>query len=74
MTFPQPEILSWEQLQAAVIAYEDGTMPPEHVVPFFQAIVDSGDAWTLNGHYGRTALQLLNAGVIEPAWKRIGNS
>ena len=47
-----------------VMRYEDGLMIPEEVYQFFQELVDSGDAWALQGHYGRTAESLIRDGVI----------
>ena len=48
-----------------MIAYESGEMEDdEEVLDFFQNLVDSGVAWQLQGHYGRTARALINAGLI----------
>ena len=46
--------------------YEDGQMDEEEFTEFFQELVDSGKAWRLQGHYGRTAMALIENGVIEP--------
>ena len=46
-----------------IIRYESGDMTDEEVVPFFQSLIDSGAAWTLQGHYGRVAMQFINAGL-----------
>ena len=45
-------------------AYEKGEMTEHEELEFFQALVDSGMAWHLQGHYGRHAAHLLEAGVI----------
>ncbi len=45
-----------------IFAYEDGTLNEEDMIPFFQELIDSGLAWTLQGHYGRTAAALIEAG------------
>lgn len=45
-----------------IIAYEQGDLNDEEVVALFQDLIDSGLAWSLQGHYGRTATALINAG------------
>lgn len=47
-----------------IIRYENGEMDEAEMIEFFQGLVDSGLAWTLQGHYGRTANDLLQAGLI----------
>ena len=46
-----------------IIAYEQGEMEQAEVVQFFQELIDSGLAWQLQGHYGRTARRLIEAGL-----------
>ncbi len=53
-------------LVGCIIAYEDGEMDEEQAVEFFQHLVDTGMAWTLQGSYGRTAKALIEAGYINP--------
>lgn len=48
-----------------VIAWEEGQMDEEQERKFFQKLVNSGDAWRLQGMYGRRAQDLLDAGVIK---------
>lgn len=48
----------------AIIAYENGELGEEETLELFQQLVDNGHAWTLQGHYGRTASNLLELGYI----------
>lgn len=47
-----------------VIRYEQGEMNDNEVVSFFQELVNTGLAWKLQGHYGRTATALIDAGHV----------
>lgn len=55
-----------------IIAYENGELShddmaeffQELVVEFFQELVNSGLAWKLQGHYGRMATALIEAGLV----------
>ena len=42
-----------------IIRYENGDMTDEEVIIFFQGLVNTGLAWSLQGHYGRTAEALI---------------
>jgi hypothetical protein len=48
----------------AIMDYEGGTQSHEDTVAMFQSLVDSGLAWQLQGHYGRTAMRMIEAGLV----------
>ena len=48
-----------------IIQYEDGEMSDEETVTFFQELVNNGMAWTLQGHYGRMAMHLIESGHVQ---------
>lgn len=56
--------MSEADLYEAMVAYEDGELDEAGTVRMFQHLVNSGDAWRLNGHYGRTAMDLIEAGLV----------
>jgi hypothetical protein len=46
-----------------IMDWESGQMETqEEVIEFFQALIDTGMAWTLQGSYGRTAEALIEEG------------
>jgi hypothetical protein len=47
-----------------IIAYEQGELADDDIVELFQELVDNGMAWTLQGHYGRTAAGLIQVGLV----------
>lgn len=49
-----------------IIAYEEGELNYDEVIDLFQGLVDTGLAWELQGHYGRTAKDLIDSGCITP--------
>lgn len=54
-------------LTSDIIKYEEGEMDDTEIDTFFQKLIDSGMAWTLQGHYGRTAERLIEEGRCTPA-------
>ena len=52
-----------------IIAYESGEMTERESVEFFSELIKNGLAWTLQGHYGRTAERLIDAGYCHEAQK-----
>jgi len=49
-------------LTGKIIAYESGDLDDEATIELFQRLVDSGLASQLQGHYGRTAKRVIEAG------------
>ena len=47
-----------------IVAYEMGDLDEQGIINLFQELVDSGMAWKLQGHYGRTATALIDHGYI----------
>ncbi len=47
-----------------ICRYEEGQMTDEEMISFFQELVNSGMAWSLQGHYGRTAMYLIESGYV----------
>lgn len=47
-----------------IMAYEGGMLESEEqLIEGFQTLIDTGLAWTLQGHYGRTAAALIERGL-----------
>jgi hypothetical protein len=59
----QNEVESYDEV-GAIMAYEQGDLDDEGTIELFQRLVDSGLAWRLQGHYGRTAMALVKGGHI----------
>jgi hypothetical protein len=55
---------------AFVTDYETNELDEEEIREGFQYLVDSGEAWRLQGMYGRTAAAMLAAGLIHQPGER----
>ncbi|MBP8282299.1 MAG: hypothetical protein KAX46_00025 [Chromatiaceae bacterium] len=54
-------------LVSQMMAFEEGELDLEETVALFQKLINNGQAWTLQGFYGRTAARLIEAGYCQPA-------
>jgi hypothetical protein len=59
----QNEVEGYDEV-GAIMAYVQGDLDDEGTIELFQRLVDSGLAWRLQGHYGRTAMALVRGGHI----------
>ena len=51
-------------LVGGIIAFENDELNDEKVLELFSLLIKTEQAWTLQGHYGRTAKQLIDDGYI----------
>lgn len=51
-------------LVGSIIDYETGNLSDDDTLALFAHLIASGQAWSLQGHYGRTATALIESGVI----------
>ncbi|MCS5595234.1 MAG: hypothetical protein NZ730_11930 [Porticoccaceae bacterium] len=52
------------KLTQQLIDYERGELDANETTKLFQELIDSGLVWNLQGHYGRTAYALIEAGLV----------
>ena len=50
-----------KELTEKIVSYESGELDANETVSLFQELIDSGLAWNLQGHYGRTTYALIEA-------------
>jgi len=48
-----------------IMDYECGTLNDKQTLELFSHLIQSGMAWSLQGHYGRTANSLMSEGFID---------
>jgi hypothetical protein len=53
-----------KELTERIVAYENDELNQEETIQLFQELCDSGIIMKLQGHYGRFAFQLMEAGLI----------
>ena len=53
-----------KELTERIVEYEKGELNNDQTIQLFQELLDSGIVWDLQGHYGRLAYQLMEAGLI----------
>ena len=49
-----------------MMAYESGELNDAETINFFADLVKTKMAWSLQGHYGRIASAMIDAGFISP--------
>ncbi len=54
-------------LVGKIIDYENAELEDTEMIELFQELINNGMAWTLQGHYGRTAAALIEGGHCSPA-------
>ena len=52
-------------LVGAIMDYETGELDSTGTLELFSHLIKTGDAWTLQGSYGRAAASFIEAGYIE---------
>lgn len=53
-----------------IMDYECGDIEEDRLIDGFQRMIDDGTVWQLQGHYGRTAVALIEAGLCTEAVRR----
>ena len=53
-----------KEITERIVSYEQGDLNQEETIKLFQELCDNGMIMDLQGHYGRLAFQLMEAGLI----------
>ena len=53
------------ELASKVIRYEQDELDGNEIIQLFQELIDNGMAWSLQGHYGRMAMYLIENGYCK---------
>tara|TARA_R110002153_G_scaffold1580_20_gene8189 strand:+ start:1619 stop:1810 length:192 start_codon:yes stop_codon:yes gene_type:complete len=53
-----------QQIINQIVSYENGTLDNEATIALFQSLVDTGLVWELQGSYQRTAVDLIEQGLV----------
>jgi len=57
--------MSINELASKVIRYEQDELDGNEIIQLFQELIDNGMAWSLQGHYGRMAMDLIENGYCK---------
>lgn len=49
----------------SIIRFEEGELTDEQIIDLFADLIRTGTAWSLQGHYGRTANSLIEQGYLD---------
>ena len=52
-------------LVGLIMKYEQGDASAEEIVTLFEHLIETGKAWSLQGHYGRVASTFIEQGLID---------
>lgn len=66
MTAQERNDMTSGEMADLLIEHEQGSTSEEEDIRLFQYLVDTGLAWQLQGYYGRTARDMIEAGLITP--------
>ena len=64
MKLPFPKEMTAIRATNLIDGFEEGS--EQDLINAYQFLIDTGLVWSLQGRYGRTALQLIDQGICEP--------